>query len=82
MAFTLAFEGDITKFNFNVLGAETVFGIPDTAGIGNEFVKSDIMREALEIIAGHDRNGSLGNIAQKALDEINGITIAELKASD
>lgn len=79
MAFTLAFDGDIRKFNFNALRTETVFGVAETAGIGNEFEKTEIMRDALMVISHRDRNGEIGRIAQAALDEIDGITVAELK---
>jgi len=37
MAFTIVFDGDISKLDFNPMKAETVFGKVVAAGIGNAF---------------------------------------------
>ncbi len=37
MAFTVVFEGDITKLDFNPMKAETVFGKVIASGIGDAF---------------------------------------------
>jgi|GEM_PF-4218315 len=45
--FTVVFDGDIRKFKGNPLKAETPFGTPSAAGIGDAFQETDDLRDRL-----------------------------------
>lgn len=57
--FTVVFKGDIGKFKTNPMLMKTDFGEVAAAGRGDAFAEADLLREALEQIAGPDPKATL-----------------------
>lgn len=81
MAFTIVFPGAAKKFDGNPFKIETPFGKAQTVSVGDVCAYEEILREALgDILDGPLSATTMQDVAQKALDKVDALMMAELKS--